>query len=164
MRTLVAVAGLRISRNDKGSISSRRRERPTWSSAGGCRLNRRRTREVKRRLTVEQILAWADAFYATHGAWPRVGRGSVSRVVAGAPRELWKDINKALVLGLRGLPGNSSLAELLAEHRGVPLPEPLPDRGPKVVDRRRPGRGSRSSARSRGRKSGCAKSGNDPPV
>jgi len=77
-------------------------------------------------LTVEQILAWADAFHATHGAWPKVGRGSVSRVVAGAPRELWKDINRALVQGQRGLPGDSSLAELLAEHRGVPLPEPLP--------------------------------------
>jgi hypothetical protein len=83
-------------------------------------------------LTVEQILVWADAFHETHGSWPKVGPGSVSRVVAGAPRELWKDINKALVLGLRGLPGNSSLAELLAERRGVPLPEPLPDRGPKL--------------------------------
>jgi hypothetical protein len=51
-----------------------------------------------------------------------VGPGTVSGVVVGAPGESWKAINHALALGLRGLPGDSSLAELLAEHRGAPLP------------------------------------------
>ncbi len=80
-------------------------------------------------LCVEQILAWADAHHAGHGVWPAVGPGTVSGVVAGAPGESWKAINHALALGLRGLPGDSSLAELLAEHRGVPLP----DMGPQAL-------------------------------
>ena len=58
-----------------------------------------------------------------------MGPGSVSRVVAGAPRELWKAINHAAGGGPRGLPGDSSLAELLAEHRGTPCLI----RGPKAV-------------------------------
>ena len=48
------------------------------------------------------------------------GAGNGVRWVARAPRESWKAINHALALGLRGLPGDSSLAELLAEHRGAP--------------------------------------------
>jgi hypothetical protein len=72
---------------------------------------------------VEQILVWADAHHAAHGAWPAVGPGTLAGAVAGAPGESWKAINHALALGLRGLPGDSSLAELLAEHRGVPLPD-----------------------------------------
>ena len=80
-------------------------------------------------LTVEQILAWADAHHAAHGAWPAVGPGTVSGFVSGTRGESWKAINHALVFGLRGLPGDSSLAELLAAHRGVPLP----DMGPKAL-------------------------------
>jgi hypothetical protein len=80
-------------------------------------------------LCVEQILAWADAHHAAHGVWPAVTPGSVSGEVPGAPGESWKVINHALALGLRGLPGDSSLAELLAEHRGLPLP----DMGSKVL-------------------------------
>jgi len=80
-------------------------------------------------LTVDQILAWADAHHAAHGVWPAVGPGTVSGVVAGAPGESWKAINHALALGLRGLPGDSSLAELLAEHRGAPMP----DMGPQAL-------------------------------
>jgi hypothetical protein len=80
-------------------------------------------------VTVEQILGWADAHHAAHGAWPAVGPGAVTGPVPGAPRESWNAINHALVLGLRGLPGDSSLAELLAEHRGARLP----DMGPKAL-------------------------------
>jgi hypothetical protein len=72
---------------------------------------------------VEQILAWADAHHEAHGAWPAVGPATLSGEVPGAPGESWKAINHALAMGLRGLPGDSSLAELLAEHRGVPLPD-----------------------------------------
>ena len=78
-------------------------------------------------LTVEQILAWADAHHAAHGHWPVVG--VLSGPVDGVPGESWKAINHALALGLRGLPGDSSLAELLAEHRGAPLP----DMGPQAL-------------------------------
>ena len=71
-------------------------------------------------LSVEQILAWADAHHAAHGAWPEVGLHSGLEPVDGVPGESWKAINYALAMGLRGLPGDSSLAELLAEHRGLP--------------------------------------------
>ena len=74
-------------------------------------------------LTVEQILAWADAYQAEHGTWPVVGPLVPAEPVAGAPGESWKAINHALALGLRGLPGDSSLGELLAEHRGAPVPD-----------------------------------------
>src|SRR6516162_4931886 len=81
-------------------------------------------------LTVEQILAWADAHHAAQGVWPAVGpAGAVAEMVSGTRGESWKAINHALALGLRGLPGDSSLAELLAAHRGVPLP----DMGPKAL-------------------------------
>jgi hypothetical protein len=77
-------------------------------------------------LTVEQILSWADAYHAEHGTWPTVGPLTPTEAVAGAPGESWKAINHALVFGLRGLPGDSSLAELLAEHRGAPPPDMRP--------------------------------------
>jgi len=80
-------------------------------------------------LTVEQILAWADAHHAVHGRWPEVGLRSGVRPVDGVHGESWKAINHALALGLRGLPGDSSLAELLAEHRGAPAP----DMGPRAL-------------------------------
>jgi len=74
-------------------------------------------------LTVERILVWADAYHAEHGTWPVVGPLAPAEAVAGAPGESWKAINHALALGLRGLAGDSSLAELLAEHRGAPPPD-----------------------------------------
>jgi hypothetical protein len=88
-----------------------------------------RSTEVRADLRVEQILAWADAHHEAHGAWPAVGPATLSGEVPGAPGESWKAINHALAMGLRGLPGDSSLAELLAEHRGVPLP----DMGPRAL-------------------------------
>jgi hypothetical protein len=71
-------------------------------------------REVKSRLTVPQILAWADAYYTAHGSWPR----STSGVVEEASEESWSAIHQALRSGLRGLPGGSSLRALLIAHRG----------------------------------------------
>jgi hypothetical protein len=72
-------------------------------------------------LTVERILELADRHYAIHGVWPEVGWGIAHKKVAGAPGDSWRAIDRALALGLRGLSGNSSLATVLAEHRGVPL-------------------------------------------
>ncbi len=68
----------------------------------------------KSRLTVDQVLAWADAYHKTHGAWPRPCAGPL----ADAPDETWKLINNVLVYGNRGLP-KSSLFALLQEHRGI---------------------------------------------
>src|SRR5262249_35706917 len=69
------------------------------------------------RLDVEQILTWADAHREATGEYPH-GR---SGPVRDAPGETWNAIHSALAKGLRGLPGGSSLAQLLAEcreHRG----------------------------------------------
>jgi hypothetical protein len=65
------------------------------------------------RLGVEQILDWADAHHAATGEWPTVFSGAVHDT----PSERWSAINTALRVGLRGLPGGSSLPRLLNEHR-----------------------------------------------
>jgi hypothetical protein len=74
------------------------------------------------RLTVEEILAWADAHRERLGEWPT----SYSGVIPENPRDKWMNVNAALRLGLRGLPGDSSLARLLDEHRGVRNRKALP--------------------------------------
>ena len=65
-------------------------------------------------LTVEQILAWADDHEAATGDWPNLKSGQVT-----GTDETWAGIDAALSRGNRGLPGESTLAKLLAEHRGV---------------------------------------------
>ena len=65
-------------------------------------------------LSVEQILTWMDAHKTTKGDWPNQNSGPVIGTA-----ETWMGINSALRIGCRGLPGGSSLAKLLAEHRGV---------------------------------------------
>jgi hypothetical protein len=66
-------------------------------------------------LSIPQILAWADAFRARTGRWPRVTSGPVAE----APGEKWRNIDVDLSKGLRGLPGGSSLSRVLARERGV---------------------------------------------
>jgi hypothetical protein len=66
-------------------------------------------------LTMERILAWADAHHARTGAWPAANSGPVVEV----PGEDWRKIHVALTKGFRGLPGGSSLSQLLAKERGV---------------------------------------------
>jgi hypothetical protein len=73
-------------------------------------------------LTVEQVLAWADAHREATGEWPVEDSGPVRS----APAETWKAISSALVRGGRGLPCGTSLARLLAEHRGARNPKDLP--------------------------------------
>lgn len=65
-------------------------------------------------LTVEQILAWADAPHARTGAWPNRQSGPI----ADAPGETWLGVITALRRGNRKLPAYS-FALLLAERRGV---------------------------------------------
>lgn len=65
-------------------------------------------------LTEEQILAWADAHHAKHGSWPT----SDCKAVEVASEESWECIDQTLRAGGRGLPGGSSLADLLSRHRG----------------------------------------------
>jgi hypothetical protein len=73
-------------------------------------------------LSIEQILAWADAHHERTGSWPSRKDGAVSP----APNEMWANINAALMQGLRGLPGGSSLARLLMEQRGRRSRKSLP--------------------------------------
>jgi hypothetical protein len=64
-------------------------------------------------LSIEQILAWADAHHARTGQWPTARSGPVPE----APGEVWDTIDGALHEGSRGLSGGDSLARLLARHR-----------------------------------------------
>jgi hypothetical protein len=66
-------------------------------------------------LSLPLILAWADAFYKRRGRWPTLDSGPIQAQVAGT----WRRIDSALRVGLRGLPGGSSLARLLAAERGA---------------------------------------------
>ena len=77
---------------------------------------RTRPRTPRRpQLTVDQILAWADAYHEETGRWPNVASGPVGRTID----ETWIRLDDALRHGLRGLPKGLSLARVLAEHRDV---------------------------------------------
>jgi hypothetical protein len=67
------------------------------------------------RVTEAQILAWADVHHAQTGRWPTQYSGPIF----GMPGETWNRVNLALRLGYRGLPGGTSLADLLQRARGV---------------------------------------------
>ena len=67
-------------------------------------------------LTLDQVLAWGDAYHAENGHWPR----RISGPIAGAPGERWVNIDQALRVGVRGLPSGLTLARLFAG-RPVPL-------------------------------------------
>lgn len=74
------------------------------------------------RLTIAQILEWADSHFKRTGEWPTAESGRVW----GAPDESWINIDSALRTGLRGLQRGQSLARLLAKHRGVRNRKGLP--------------------------------------
>ena len=65
-------------------------------------------------LTVERILAWANAHRERTGKRPSVCSGPIHGLFG----DTWQKIDKALRRGLRGLPGGSSLSKLLNEQRG----------------------------------------------
>jgi hypothetical protein len=97
---------------DKG-----RRGLPGGSSLALLLAQKRGVRNVRSlpNLTVEQILAWADAFHDRTGRWPNLESGPILE----APAETWSAVNHALNRGSRGLPGGTSLAKVLAIERGV---------------------------------------------
>ena len=75
----------------------------------------------KRKLTVEDILAWADDHQARTGRWPV----QTSGVVSAAPDVTWAKIDDALRKGTRGMPPGSSLRRLFLEYRKTgPTPAP----------------------------------------
>jgi len=81
----------------------------------GARRRKRRPSRPKPPLSVKQVLAWADAHYKRTGKWPNRHSGPVYDT----PSQTWNAVNYALRVGLRGLPGDTSLVRLLVEHRGM---------------------------------------------
>ena len=63
-------------------------------------------------ITVQQILTWADEHLQANDAWPNQNAGQIPET-----EEKWQNINACLLVGLRGLPGGSSIAKLLDKHR-----------------------------------------------
>jgi hypothetical protein len=84
---------------------------------------RRRKPGTRPLLSVPEVLAWADAHRRRKGRWPEATSGPVREAPLGV---IWRQVDTALRLGLRGLPGGSSLARLLARERGVRNPSDLP--------------------------------------
>jgi hypothetical protein len=83
---------------------------------------RRKARVEKPKLTLLQILVWADNHFHRTGEWPKTSTGPVKDNL----NETWGNIDVALRRGLRGLSGGSSLARLLDEQRGVRNVKNLP--------------------------------------
>lgn len=126
----------RLLRDHRGVVRKRRRSRrrsgrSAWASRS---LSDAMRKEIESRragrnhlnlppFTIEQILAWADAHVARHGDWPSQHDG----LIPGTRGETWCAVEIALSHGLRGLPGDSSLALVLARHRGVRTPRALHD-------------------------------------
>jgi hypothetical protein len=79
------------------------------------RRNRRHHPARHSRLTIQQILAWADEFHQREGRWPARGSGPIK----GTQDDTWESIDNALREGMRGLQRGSSVALLLEKHRGA---------------------------------------------
>jgi hypothetical protein len=73
----------------------------------------------KPRLTIRQVLAWADVHRAATGEWPTAQSGVIRGSVFGTT---WGSVNQALIKGLRGLPGGQTLSGLLCKHSGREVP------------------------------------------
>lgn len=72
-------------------------------------------------LSEERILTWADEYFRIHNKWPTEISGMIFDT-----DENWKNISQCLRIGLRGLPGGSSLAQLLQSHRDYQNPKGKP--------------------------------------
>jgi hypothetical protein len=90
---------------------------PGGSSLPDLLVRRRQARisHYAPRLTIPQVLAWADAFHARTGRWPTCTSGPILE----APGELWGSVISAVYEGHRGLPGGTTLTQILIEHRGI---------------------------------------------
>lgn len=79
-----------------------------------------RNRKALPPLSIRQIVKWADEYVASHGRWPT----HLSGQIEGTRGETWGGVHAALSQGNRGLPGGSSLYQILAQYRGVPRYRP----------------------------------------
>jgi hypothetical protein len=74
---------------------------------------RKRNRRALPPLTMEQIIAWAEAQARQTDRWPTAKSGPVLAM----PVETWGRLNEDLRWGRRGLPGGTSLAQLIRLYR-----------------------------------------------
>jgi len=96
-----------------GALRMGQRGLPGGSSLARFLARRRgvRNRKALPRLTLQQIVAWARRHRRETGKWPSRCSGPAH----GSDGETWGAIAMALHQGGRGLPGGSSLAQLLAK-------------------------------------------------
>jgi hypothetical protein len=85
--------------------------------------HRGRDHLLRHKLSVNDILAWADAWCARTGDWPKQDSGAIP----GTGGFTWSDVDGKLRRGRCRLPGVSTLADFLAEYRGVRNLGNLPD-------------------------------------
>jgi hypothetical protein len=90
---------------------------PGGSSLAQLLAEQRGVRNVHRLppLTETQILAWADRHHQRTGSWPTAASG----VIPESGGENWGGIDRTLRVDTRGIDGGTSLAQLLAVHRGT---------------------------------------------
>lgn len=74
----------------------------------------RRNKSNLPKLIEKEIFLWAKAYFDRTGKWPTPETGPIVE----SPGETWKAVSMALVQGLRGFPGGSSLARVLRKYRG----------------------------------------------
>jgi hypothetical protein len=100
------------------------RKLPGKCSLAQLLTEHRRVRNVHKLplLSEDQILRWADDHHRRTGQWPSRKSGTIPN----SDGEKWQAIDTALHLGTRKLPGGTSLARLLARHRGVRYRKQLP--------------------------------------
>ncbi len=107
-----------------GAMRDGIRSLPGGHSLAGLLAERRGVPNSARlpRLTIRQILEWADAHYERTGRWPNVNSGTVVE----ASGEFWGRVSQALHKGGRGLRGGTTLARLLVKRRGARSPKNQP--------------------------------------
>jgi hypothetical protein len=101
----------------------------SWRKLQRRKLRRRKISRRPPQLSEDQILRWADAFHVRSGRWPRRDAGTI----AGALGETWARVDNALKVGVRGLPGGSSLVRLLAQRRDLRNVRALPHLTDKLI-------------------------------
>ena len=96
--------------------SSQRLSRRSWHclQQNALTVARQPHRELPD-LSEIRVLDWADAFFATHGDWPRWDSGPIP----GSSGETWYSVSAAFVLGQRGIRPARSLASFFAHHERV---------------------------------------------
>jgi hypothetical protein len=79
----------------------------------GIKRERRRPNRNQPRLDMRRVRSWASAHRRRTGTWPHHYSGAIP----GSHGLTWEALDNALRLGLRGLPGGSSLAKLFGDRR-----------------------------------------------